>query len=141
MALGEGGWEEGGVGGFRVDRRKYDSSGHSAPHARSCHTHQEATMPRIRHLAFLAAFLVATPLAAQKKTADKPSPARDSLKALTREVKEQKAAAKAAKKAGDTTKARQIKHDMKKSEAARDSLKKKLGPKNPVVPLTPAKKP
>ena len=80
-------------------------------------------------------------LAAQatKKT----TPVRDSMKVLKKDIKTDKTARKAAKKAGDSTKVRKLSKDIKADKAVRDSLKKKAEPKKAVVPMggSPPKKP
>jgi hypothetical protein len=98
-------------------------------------------MTRVRLAAVLLAGLVlgASGLSAQAK---KTTPAQDSLKALKKDIKADKAMRKEALKAGDTTKAKALKKDIKADKAKRDSLKKKNpGTKKKSVPLDAPKKP
>jgi hypothetical protein len=92
-------------------------------------------MTRMRLAAVLLAGLVlgSSGLSAQAK---KTTPRQDSLKALKKDIKADKAQLKDAKKAGDTTKARMLKKDIKADKAKRDSLKKSGGAKKK-VPLKP----
>jgi uncharacterized membrane protein (DUF106 family) len=77
-------------------------------------------------------------LAAQAKKA---TPVRDSMKALKKDLKADKAEIKAAKKAGDSTKVKKLSKDLKADKAKRDSLKKRAEAKKGVVPMAPPKKP
>ena len=89
-------------------------------------------------VALLAALAVgSTGLAAQQKK----TPAQDSLKALKKEIKADKAEIAAAKKSGDTVKVKRLTAERKADKAKRDSLKMKGGGKKKVPLGGPPKKP
>jgi uncharacterized protein YycO len=96
-------------------------------------------MTRIRLAVAVLAALTLGPvgLAAQAKKA---TPVRDSVKALKKDLKSDKAEIKKAKKAGDSTKVKKLTKDLKADKAKRDSLKKRAEPKKPVVPMAPPPK-
>ena len=94
---------------------------------------------RLTAALFTALVLGSTSLAAQTK---KPTPVRDSIKAIKKDVKADKAALKKAKKSGDTATVKKLSKEIKADKASKDSLMKKAEPRKAVVPLTaPPKKP
>ena len=96
-------------------------------------------MTRIRLTAalFTAIVLGSTALAAQTK---KPTPVRDSIKVIKKDVKADKKALKKARKSGDSATVRKLAKDIKSDKATKDSLRKKAEPKKAVVPLAPPPK-
>ena len=67
-------------------------------------------------------------------TKKKSDPVRDSIKALTKDIKDDKADRKAAKAAGDKDKVKADTKDIKHDEAARKALKSHLPPKHKKAP-------
>jgi hypothetical protein len=85
----------------------------------------EMPMISLRPLPLLAAlFVLAAPAGAQGKTAKKaPSPARDSVKALDREIRQDKAKRKRAQAAGDTAAAKAAAKQVQEEKAKRKAIK------------------
>ena len=99
-------------------------------------------MTRIRLTAALFAALALGSTAMAAQTPKKPTPVRDSIKAIKKDVKADKAALKKAKKSGDSATVKKLSKDIKADKATKDSLRKKAEAKKPVVPLAaPPKKP